>query len=352
MFTIKEGTRDTGKGLLNKRALRRLLSATLAFLLIMSPAAGLYAAAELPEARDMEPEARDMEPEARDTEYVTKPREAAFASMTGEVTLITEWNGMPCIRVMSEEEGETDFVIEDGKTIFSDAKGLADSKTVSVGTTVSVYYVKPLLVTLQYPPRFDASIVVVSGDGPGTVFVGIVNKDGLADDGSVVLNVPDEVAATRQSDGLKYDKPLAGKALIAYYTVTTRSMPPIALVEKVIVLDKTGVPVYVNDVKIYNAEVIYNKDGVALAPLRAVVEALGYTIVWDEAAFSARVGVAIYVTIGSDEYLIGRAAPIKLEAAAELINDRTYAPISFYTQLLGIQLNDSSGLIMLYGDKA
>jgi len=111
MFTIKEGNRDTGKGLLNKRALRRLLSATLAFMLIMSSTAGLYAAAELPEARDMEPEARDTEPAVQD-------KEAAFASITGEVTLITDWNGMPCIRVTSGDEGETDFVIEDGKTVF------------------------------------------------------------------------------------------------------------------------------------------------------------------------------------------------------------------------------------------
>jgi hypothetical protein len=128
-------------------------------------------------------------------------------------------------------------------------------------------------------------------------------------------------------------------------------LPPIALVQKVAVLDKAGLPVYVNGIRLFGASAIVKPDGTVLAPLRAITEALGYTLEWYDEQNTARVGAAIYVTIGSDEYTVGRAMPLKLDAAAELINWSTYVPLSFYQAIMQMELDDSAGLISLTGAK-
>ena len=272
---------------------------------------------------------------------------AAYKQFTGKVTMIDVWDGKNFIRIENDEGGETDFVINDGKTVFSNLNGLTDFNAVKTGATVTVYCVMPLIMTLQYPPRFEASVVVMlSEDNPGSAFVGIVNKDGLASDGSVKLTISDETQITRQSDGGAFaGADLTNRIIIAYFAVTTRSMPPIALVQKVVVLDKLSLPVYVNGARLFGAEAIVKPDGTVMAPLRAVAEATGSTVEWDEAVKTVRIGVAIYVTIGSDEYIIGRAAPVKLETAAELIGWRTYVPLSFFETILNLKLDDSVGLI-------
>jgi hypothetical protein len=279
--------------------------------------------------------------------------EPAYSKVSGKVEAIDVWDGQPYIRIMEPEGGETDFVVEEGMTVFSDLDGLSKFDSVKIGSEADVYFIKPLFMTLQYPPRFTASVVVVRPEGnPGSAFVGAVDKDGRASDGSITLNISDETIITRQSDGKKADaSSIRNKIVIAYFAITTRSLPPIALVQKVIVLDNLGIPVFVNGVRLFDAAAVVNGDGVILAPLRAVTEALGYDVSWDDATNTARVGVAIYVKIGSDEYTVGRAMPMKLDAAAELIGWRTYVPLSFFTSICQMEL-DEGGLINLSGKAA
>ena len=283
---------------------------------------------------------------------------AAFSYKTGTVTLVDIWNGQTFIRIEEAEGGsggdvgETDFLIADGKTVLSDLNGLVDKSAFKAGMTVEAYYVAPVVMTLQYPARYEAAVLVVRNENnPGAAFVGVVNKDGLASDGSVKLNIGDKAEIIRQSDGAKISVADAGGAgfgkrpIIAYYAVTTRSMPPQALVTKVAVLDKAGIPLFVNGLRVYGAEAVIRPGGSVLVPLRAVVEAVGQTVEWNDAEQSVRVGVAIYVKIGSDEYIVGRMAPLKLDAAAVLINSRTYVPVSFFESVLNMKFDDASGLI-------
>ena len=279
----------------------------------------------------------------------TQSGEAAYKKISGEITLIDVWNDYQFVRVMNAEGGETDFVIDENRTVFSDLSGLTDFDAIATGKKVDAYYVEPLFMTLQYPARFTADVIVIRDENnPGDAFVGVIDSDGRASDGSVVLNIADDIPITRHFNGLTVDKSwLNNRVIIAYYAITTRSYPPVAIVQKVIVLDGLGVPVYLNGARLYNAEAFVKNDGTVLAPLRAIVEALGQTVDWDAERMSARVGVAIYVTIGSDEYVVGRAMPIKLEAAAVLINDRTYAPISFYESILNLKYENVNGLVKL-----
>ena len=277
--------------------------------------------------------------------------EAAFSKKTGEVIKIDTWNNMPFIRLQEAEGGEVDFVIEDNRTVISNLSGLVEFNKIAIGDIIDVYYVAPLIITLQYPPRYTAAVaVILEKDNPGSAFVGIINENAHASDFSVILNISDDTPITRQSDGAKVAKTsLTNRIIIAYFAITTRSLPPQALVQKIVVLDGLGLPVFVNGMRLFDAQAYVNRDGVVMVPLRAVAEALGYEITWESAEKTARVGVATYVKIGSDEYTVGRAMPTKLDAAAELKDFRTYVPVSFFTSILQMELDDSNGLIMLNG---
>ena len=280
---------------------------------------------------------------------------SAFSLISGEITKIDTLDGYPCIRVSDSEGGETDFLIIDKRTVLSDLDRLIDFDAIAVGNIVDVYYTPPLAMTLQYPPRFNAAVVVVHNENnPGSVFVGIIDDDGRASDNSVIINIAEDVPIIRQSNGLGFgDGRLTGRPIIVYYMITTRSYPPIALATKVIVLNNIGVPFYLNGLRVllYDAVAYFKSDGTVLLPVRAIVESLGYQVEWNGEDESVRVGAAIYMTIGSDEYTVGRMVPIKLDAAAELINDRTYAPLSFYNTILHLDSDDSCGILMLSGDK-
>jgi hypothetical protein len=365
-----------GKAGMQNKSFKRIMVLLLAGIMVFCPAAAVLAAAADTaadesadtSANDFADVVNDATDEAADEIVVTgimpvdsaadgaapfgiNEANAAFSHYTGEITMIDIWNGFDFIRIINPEGGETDFIV-DGKTVFSSLDGLVDFSAVKIGETIDVYFVKPLVMTLQYPPRFTASVIVLpTQDNPGSAFVGIVGKDGLASDGSIKLTISDETEIIRQSDGKPFDADgIAGRVIIAYYAITTRSIPPIAPVIKAIVLDELGVPVFVNGLRLQNIEAFVKSDGTVMAPLRAITEALGHTVSWDPEQFSARVGVAIVVTIGSDEYAVGRAVPTKLEAAAELINDRTYAPLSFYLTILHMELDDGAGLISLSGE--
>ena len=352
---------------MSKRTIQRLLSIKLSIALLAGPALGLYADELNPAPVDVDTvgsimavgaatvdtttaDATDGEDMAMDwVDGFGSYGEPAFSKASGVVSLIDYWNDMLYFRIVDAEGGEADFVIDEGKTVITTTDGLTVIASIVPNAEVDVYFVKPLIMTMQYPPRYTASVVTVHGAGLGGVFVGIIDEDSLASDGSIKLTISDATLITLQSDGAEIDALPEGYAIIAYHKIMTASIPPMAPVEKVVVLDEMGIPVFVNGMRLINAEAALNADGVTLVPLRAVVESLGHNVEWDDIAWAVRVGVAIYVKIGSDEYTIGRAAPIKLDAKAELIDGKTYVPLSFFEALLQMKAEKTNGLITLNG---
>ena len=73
-----------------------------------------------------------------------------------------------------------------------------------------------------------------------------------------------------------------------------------------------------------------------MVPLRAVAEALGYEVIWEGATQSVYLNNVISLTIGKDYYTRGRMAPIELGTAPELTDSRTYVPLSFFKQVIGM----------------
>ncbi|MBQ7792156.1 MAG: copper amine oxidase N-terminal domain-containing protein [Clostridia bacterium] len=74
-----------------------------------------------------------------------------------------------------------------------------------------------------------------------------------------------------------------------------------------------------------------------MLPLRAICEALGYEVGYDsESTMISLTRGAHYITMypTKDEYTFSRMAPVSLGIAPQLVDDRTYVPVSFVEQIL------------------
>lgn len=97
-------------------------------------------------------------------------------------------------------------------------------------------------------------------------------------------------------------------------------------------------PVYkiiVNDV-VLNADTYAEGDNVML-PLRALCEALGYEVGYDAKTTMITLTKGVhYITMypTKDEYTFSKMAPMSLGIAPQLVDDRTYVPVSFVENIL------------------
>ena len=74
-----------------------------------------------------------------------------------------------------------------------------------------------------------------------------------------------------------------------------------------------------------------------LVPVRAVAEALGYEVNWDGDLRAVTVGteqMGVNFVIGENSYKKSKMTPFVLEAAPVIINDYTYVPVSFFSDVL------------------
>ena len=79
-------------------------------------------------------------------------------------------------------------------------------------------------------------------------------------------------------------------------------------------------------------------NGVTMVPLRAVAEAMGYTITWNNATKSVDIQQGpqwTSVIIGQNRYFRNRMAPLTLSSAPLILNDRTLVPLEFFADILG-----------------
>ncbi len=90
-----------------------------------------------------------------------------------------------------------------------------------------------------------------------------------------------------------------------------------------------------------DAQPFIDENGRTQIPIRAVAEALGAKVDWDEAermATITRDNKVITIAIGNTKLQIGDEA-ITMDTAAQIINERTYIPIRFVGEALGMTVN-------------
>jgi len=195
----------------------------------------------------------------------------------------------------------------------------------------------------------------------------------LSYDGTLKISIGEHTQILTEEGDLFKGETFANRMLVVFYGVETMSIPAqttpwkvYVLYEKAVTLpidaDAPGIsgivppiyefekpvpPIYhftpeeieaffpingeiVIDGEIIEAPAPYYNNGVIMLPLRAVAEKLGFEVVWDNETQGVRLGVAINLWIGKDEYHIARMAPLELGTAPELTDGFTYVPINFF----------------------
>lgn len=89
----------------------------------------------------------------------------------------------------------------------------------------------------------------------------------------------------------------------------------------------------------------YQVGGGVMVPVRAVAEALGFKVTWNDdwtvnlndgnMQCNLAIGDNFYVVYTANPELIGMSSPFELESAPELKNFTTYVPVSLFVPLLG-----------------
>lgn len=226
---------------------------------------------------------------------------------------------------------------------------VVDNEEITVGTQVIYFYdvTKPMIMI--YPPQIKADVIAVMDDSR-IIKVDIFNQDLVSHDNSLKLNIAKDTEVIL-SDGTLYQGELAHHKLAVIYDTSTKSIPAQTNPIKVVVLDvdhhdkdlydenyqpdvsKMNIVVD-NDMIIRTPKAYSNNEGVVMVPLRVIAEALGYEVGWDSESHSITIGDKVTLKINSNTYVKADSSIITLDAAPALVNDTTFVPLNFFTDVL------------------
>jgi hypothetical protein len=97
------------------------------------------------------------------------------------------------------------------------------------------------------------------------------------------------------------------------------------------------VTVIINSLTLRASPAPYIVEGRTMVPMRAILEALGATVTWDERTQTATASNGTHrlqVTIGSRDAIID-GNKVKMDVPAQIIEDRTFLPLRFTAAALG-----------------
>ena len=266
-----------------------------------------------------------------------------FASYTGKITAVTNQfsDGRTLVAVGIDKDHVVNFIV----TEFTYAH---DGFEPVVGEEMSGYYATKAPALAIYPPQLEAWAIHGELDKGEFAKLDTFDKDLISADGMLKLNT-DEDTVVLAHDGGNFEAEYTQHKLLVFYSATTHSIPAQTSPESIVVMNERAVPVDLEEVPIsddcdapitvngkgLDDTIVYINDaGFTMLPVRAVAEALGYTIGWDAPTSSVRLGADTTFTTGKDYYTLGRRAPISLGCAPELTDGKTYVPVEFFTQVV------------------
>ncbi|MDL2248339.1 copper amine oxidase N-terminal domain-containing protein [Tyzzerella sp. OttesenSCG-928-J15] len=316
-------------------------------------------------------------------------RKVTYSEFKGSVTDVRENTfGKIYIRV---EEGEQmyDFSVGDN-TILVTAEGVKPIAEIEVGDKITVYYIQPMVNILIFPPQMEATVFVKEPavETGSSIFVGRFDENLVSDNNFLKINAGSEKTKIVNSKGEAVDEEIAGKDLAVVFSIMTMSIPAQTNPELVVILDtereaeETGTPegatgqigivneplkltdedkakhaegvvASITDTKITvmgnetEAPAPYALDGYVMLPLRAIAEAAGFDVNWNGEIGAITVGRAINLKVGEDYYTFAKMAPITLGQAPVIKDGNTYVPMSFFTEVMNLEVVIADGHITL-----
>lgn len=279
-----------------------------------------------------------------------------FVNQTGTVTEIGDY-----IHV-NEGENEFDIVLTDDTLILNQKGEKATREEIKKDTRISVFTDGNKPMVLVYPPRYTPDVVVIMNEEDFTNvtvdrFVRMEEGSYLSSGRTLVINHSEEIKIVDEN-GEDFIGDIEGRAVAVFYTVTTKSLPPQTTPELVIVLDEEteneaeeiDLDVLYRKIIVNGKEITVDTDDVSVAgmvPVRAVAEAIGYEVKWDEVLDAVTVGtvpMGVNFSVGVNQYNKARMMPSTLSKAPIQISlgDKNYAvtfvPADFFSEILNAEV--------------
>ena len=332
-----------------KKALTGLLSVTV---LAVSTTSVFAASARIAKSRNSLLRT-DIIPISAELEAQQK---AYYGYFNGIVKEISDFNGTKDSKFVSVES-------KDGapaNIIISNETYILDNAEISVGSEITAYFRADAPMIMIYPPQYGAEVVVVNNNDQN-VKVEMFDENLVSFDNLLKLNISDDTEIISQ-DGKEFEGELANRKLVVVYDVSTKSIPAQTNPIKIVVLDDVEEPtehhlteeeiatltnddVAAMDVVVNNNTIkamssyipaYINEQGIIMVPLRAISETLGFEVTWNNDTKTAMLNGGISLTLGIDEYARKGKETVKLEVAPSTVEDRTFVPLSFFSEVAQI----------------
>jgi hypothetical protein len=257
------------------------------------------------------------------------------------------------VGIVGEHEEPFSAII-DADTYFM-YSGKTNKKAMSVGDAIRVYYNKKAPSLMIYPPIYNADVVALNLDEMQVITIARFDATFASLANNLKIAPDAEMEIVYAYDGSPFEgemEELIGRKLAVLYSMTTMSMPPIAIPEKIVILvEKAAHPIYMltDEEKaalaaaFANAEIVINgevldapkafldENGTLMVPVRAISEALGFEVAWLGDTQTVSIGGRLTFNIGVDGYSFAKMAPTPLGISAPvLVNDRTFVAINLF----------------------
>lgn len=210
---------------------------------------------------------------------------------------------------------------------------------IELGQEVTGYYVADAPMLMIYPPQYPAKVVHI-GDQDSQMKIDRFNDEFISDDNMLKLNDLSETEIVDEQ-GNPFTKILSGRQLIVFYDISTKSIPAQTNPRKIIVLDREKaideMDIVVQGGVIEGPPAFETEEGLIMVPIRAIAEALDYEVKWHNDTRKVSVGDFSEFQIGVNQYTFAKMMPIELYSEPVIVNDRSFVPLSYFTEVLQVQ---------------
>jgi hypothetical protein len=322
---------------------RKILAGALSAFMVLSSTTSVLAVADSAEA--LSPDVKIISVEDEKIVY--------FNAFTGVVKEIN-----PALNPDGSVSAEKTFVLTESvdgsltQFIINKDTFWATDASLKAGSVVTGYYDATRPVIMIYPPQYVAEVMVVDLPEGQNVKTDRFDENLLSSDQWLKLNLSDETQILLEN-GRPFTGELKNRNLVVYYDVTTKSIPAQTTPSKIVVLQEqddtaellseldlqdwaSKVPsmsLVVNGKTIQAPAPFAKEDGTVMVPVRAVAEALGFEVKWNNEEKSVTLNKGITFTLFKDYYIYMRTAPITLGTAPDTRGGSTYVPMSFFTEV-------------------
>ena len=280
------------------------------------------------------------EADAEAVEEETETEETAEDAEEVEGEVVLEVENSSAITFEDVAIDASGIEIAEDVLLFDNAGNAIKAEDIKEGVNVRIFkegeaVIAIILIDETVNSMSDIDVYTTSED-----FGDLINaKNELA------LNIGEEVEIKDLEGNDVAKEELSGKKLMVFYSMMTMSIPAQTTPEKIVVLgDAAEAETETEEVEevekisfTLDAGKALKSDDVTMLPLREVAEGLGYEVGWDNELRSVTVGtvpMGVNFVVGQNSYNKARMMPATLEKAPEIIENLTYVPVSFFTEII------------------